>query len=120
MSHHQINTIRRPEQESDERLTKPRQLKTQYPYLVEHARRDANWIIAAIAESHNLTKADIINQDRRRPVVRARHEAIAAVHKAHPNWSYPLLGRIFERDHTTILHALKCQGAYKPTLREGI
>jgi hypothetical protein len=85
-----------------------------YPHEVEKARREASWIISAIAESHNLTKADIIGHDRRAHVVVARYEAISAVHKTFPNWSYPVLGMIFNRDHTTIMHALKKLGVWVP------
>ena len=34
----------------------------------------------------------------------------AAVKMAYPGMSLPMLGRLFKRDHTTLLHALKVRG----------
>ncbi|MBX3751922.1 MAG: hypothetical protein KF897_17725, partial [Opitutaceae bacterium] len=47
---------------------------------------------------------------RTRHVVEARFEAIRLVRAARPDLSLPAIGRLFNRDHTTILHALKRAG----------
>ena len=98
----------------DEKPKKPLRLKAIYPYQIERCRREATWIISAIAESHNLSLKDILNPDRRWHVVTARREAMAAVHKTFPHWSYPVLGAVFERDHSTVMYSLQCAGAYTP------
>lgn len=84
-------------------------------YLVSHARDDAASLIEQIAARHGVTMATIIDHDRRPHVTVARREAIAAVHRQFPAWSYPVLGKVFRRDHSTIMHALKCAGAYVPS-----
>jgi chromosomal replication initiator protein len=63
-------------------------------------------IVAAIAARHSLTVADITGQCRRKPFVRARQEAYAAL-RAH-GWSYPRIARaIGGRDHTTVMHGVR-------------
>ena len=63
-------------------------------------------LIAAIASKHGLTAGDLTGPNRRRHVVVARYEAIKAVKAAHPQLSYPQLGRLFNRDHSTCLYAM--------------
>lgn len=84
-------------------------------YLVSHAREDAAPLIEQVAARHGLTLATIFDQDRRPHVVVARQEAIAAVHRQFPAWSYPVLGKVFRRDHSTVMHALRRGGAYVPS-----
>lgn len=77
----------------------------------------ADEIVARIAAKHKLTKADIFGQSRIIPITEARHEAMVEVAKAFPRWSYPRLGRFFNRDHTTVMHAVKKHGVIRyPTI----
>jgi chromosomal replication initiation ATPase DnaA len=39
-------------------------------------------------------------------VVAARNEAIYQIKAAHPNLSFPQLGKWFRKDHTSIIHSL--------------
>ena len=72
----------------------------------------ANEIIAKAAQKYDVSAKDILGPARFKTIVAARHEAIADVTQALPWLSYPQLGRIFgNRDHTTIMHALKKRGA---------
>ena len=64
-------------------------------------------VIDAIAVKHGMTAADIRGPDRRHKFVIARHEAMAAVKQAKPDMSYPQMGRLFNRDHSTVLYAVK-------------
>ena len=64
-------------------------------------------IIKATAVRHSITVSALLSQGRSRHLVAARHEAIALAHAARPDFSLPALGRIFRRDHTAILHALR-------------
>ncbi len=68
-------------------------------------------IIAEIlADFDGISVADVMSHRRGRHLISARHACVYAVHKRRPDLSYPQLGRIFERDHTTILHAVrKCE-----------
>lgn len=61
--------------------------------------------IDSIADDHGLTRNDILGRSRSPRVVRARHEAMARVRAL--GFSYPELGRIFNRDHTTIMQACR-------------
>ena len=63
-------------------------------------------IIEGIAAQYGLTYSDIVGHRREGHIVCARHEAIAAVAATYPGASSTTLGRLFNRDHTSILHAL--------------
>lgn len=67
-------------------------------------------LITRIAEDHGLTYADMIGKSRKRHIVAARYEAIWAVKDARPCMSLPKIGRLFGKDHKTILHALNKRG----------
>ena len=67
-------------------------------------------LVAAIAKRHGVTFADIMGPCRRAKIVAARFEAIVAVAQVRYAWSLPQIGRFFgDRDHTTILHAIRTQ-----------
>lgn len=63
-------------------------------------------IIAEVALKHGFAVEDILGRSRVKGLIVARHEAIHEVAKARPSMSLPQLGRIFNRDHSTILSAL--------------
>lgn len=54
-----------------------------------------------------LSWRDIIGQSRRAPHVAARFRVIRIVSDARPRLSLPSLGKLFHRDHASILHALR-------------
>lgn len=70
-------------------------------------------LIRAVAMKHALTVADIKGPSRAMNIVDARQEAMAMVYKTRPDLSLPQIGRIFDRDHTTILHALRKLRVYR-------
>ncbi len=63
-------------------------------------------IIERIAAFHGTTYDQIVGVRLDRGLVAARHDAIKAVSDARPDLSSPQIGKFFNRDHTTILHAL--------------
>jgi hypothetical protein len=67
-------------------------------------------IITKVAEQHSLTYRDILGPARFKNIVEARMDAIVAVHLAKPDLSLCQLGRLFNRDHTTILWTLRKWG----------
>lgn len=69
-------------------------------------------IIREVALKHGIAVEALLGQSRNRSMVPIRDEAIAAVHHARQDLSLPQLGRVFHRDHTTILHSLRKTGAY--------
>ncbi|WP_312362562.1 helix-turn-helix domain-containing protein [Ensifer sp.] len=50
--------------------------------------------------------ADIIGVRRERRLVEPRHACMAAVYEEREDLSLPALGRIFQRDHSSVLHAV--------------
>ena len=77
-----------------------------YPTPPELPRERARRIVSDVARRHGLQPVDIYRPGRFRHICRARKEAINAVHEEFPKWSAPQLGNLFQRDWTTILHAL--------------
>lgn len=64
-------------------------------------------IVESVGARHGVSVKAIMSEDRGRVVVRARHEAWAEVYVYRPHWSYPELGRRFNRDHSTIMYGIK-------------
>ncbi|MGY2995468.1 helix-turn-helix domain-containing protein [Mesorhizobium sp. URHB0026] len=64
-------------------------------------------IITNVAAVHGIPVAAILSGRRDRQAVEARFDAIVAVRNEHPHLSLTQLGRVFKRDHTSILHALQ-------------
>lgn len=64
-------------------------------------------IIANTAIEHNLIPQDILGRSQANSFVEARHKAMWRARKMRPDLSLQQLGRIFDRDHTVIVHA--CQ-----------
>lgn len=60
-----------------------------------------------LARFQGVTLADLKGYRRSRRLVEARYRCIAAINKARPSMSLNTLGRIFNRDHSSIIHALK-------------
>lgn len=73
----------------------------------KYGSEDARHIIMEVAIAHGVSYEDILGRSRARHLVAARHEAIYEVRKRRPHLSLPQIGRIFKRDHTSILHALR-------------
>lgn len=62
-------------------------------------------IIADVAAAHGLRPRDLTGPDRRRTVCFARFEAMRAI-RAATNLSTIQIGALFNRDHSSVLHAL--------------
>lgn len=78
--------------------------------------------IREVAGRHGIDPALIVGPFRNKRIVAIRHEAIALAHLRRPDLSLQQLGRAFDRDHTSILHALRKTEAYlgrKATYGEG-
>lgn len=69
------------------------------------ARPTMRSIANRVAEKHGLTLDDLRSPSRRRPLVLARQEAIHEIRQA-TTQSLPAIGRFFDRDHTTVIHAI--------------
>lgn len=73
-------------------------------------------IVVAVAERHGLTIDDLLGGRRTQDVSEARHEAMWVIRNVlkddgNPRWSLPTIGRIFNRDHTTVLWGVRAHQA---------
>lgn len=65
-------------------------------------------IIAETAVKHDLTLEDILSDTSNyRRITWVRHEAMYEVYRQRPNVSYPAMGLIFRRDHTSCVHGVQ-------------
>ena len=69
-------------------------------------------IMQEVALEHGLTVLDLVSARRQRGLVRVRHLAMWRI-KNETKLSLPQIGRLFERDHTSILHAVRKIDALK-------
>jgi chromosomal replication initiation ATPase DnaA len=67
---------------------------------------EAKRIIFNIALKHRVPVGSMMGPRRYGPLFRARQEAIGTIAIAYPEWSLPRIGKLFNRDHTTILYTL--------------
>lgn len=75
-------------------------------FLLTTRGRPIHAIIAEVCEKYDLTPAQIIGPQRHRFIVIARHEAYYRCAKETP-YSLPAIGRVFCRDHTSIMSGIK-------------
>lgn len=66
---------------------------------------EANRLLAEVAAVRNLRIKDVLSTKRNRPLVEARRELYLKLRAA--GVSYPTIGVWFERDHTTIMSAVR-------------
>ena len=63
-------------------------------------------ILRKVADAHGLHPDEILSPRRSRKHIKARHMAICMANAMFPKLSLPKLGKIFNRDHSSVLHAL--------------
>ncbi len=62
-------------------------------------------VIDAVSEYTGITKKEMINQCRKREYVYARHMAMYLMYCLIPSTTIASIGKYFNRDHTSVLHA---------------
>jgi hypothetical protein len=67
---------------------------------------NARAIVKLVSLKHGLHITEILGASRLPRIVAARHESMWLVHSHCPWLSIPEVGRIFDRDHTTVLYAI--------------
>ena len=61
-------------------------------------------ILTAVADTYGLTVDELIGPRRARPLVTARHVAMFLMRDLLPDYSYPMIARVFgDRNHTTVI-----------------
>lgn len=81
--------------------------------LKENGRVAATVILQEVAAAYGVTMAELLGPRRSVRLVAIRHEAIALIYCARPDMSLPQIGRVVNRDHTAILHAVKKAGVHR-------
>lgn len=67
--------------------------------------RNARHIVEPIIERRKIAWNDIVANKRQSKFVNARKEVCAALKQA--GWSFTMIGKYINRDHTTIIYAVK-------------
>lgn len=60
-----------------------------------------------VARDYGVTLDDLKSANRKRSITWVRQWAMYCIRKEHPNASLPQIGRLFNRDHTTVIHAIE-------------
>ena len=63
-------------------------------------------VIGAVAKYYDVSLNDLVSRRRTRNVVSARHVAMYLARELTEH-SLPTIGRVFDRDHTSVLHACR-------------
>ncbi|MDH5796968.1 MAG: hypothetical protein OEZ19_00260 [Paracoccaceae bacterium] len=69
-------------------------------------------ILREVCEAHDLKREVIFSRNRSKKVVIARAIIYDRIRKE-LGWSYPKIGKLFGRDHTTILHGIRLARGYE-------
>ena len=69
-------------------------------------------IISEVAAEYGVTVDEIRGPRRHGDLVKPRHAAMCRVYLQRPDMTLPEIGRLFRKDHTTVLHAIKRGGAW--------
>lgn len=64
-------------------------------------------IIDRVCVEMEVSEEELRSRSRTKHVARARQLAMRRLYDEGPEWSMPRVGRVFDRDHTTVLHALR-------------
>lgn len=77
-------------------------------------RRPVKLIVEEVLREYpGVTWQDIVSAKRTKYLIEPRHRCMTAVFTIRPDLSFPMIGKIFMRDHTTILSAVKKMKARK-------
>jgi chromosomal replication initiation ATPase DnaA len=77
--------------------------------IAELEERDLLLLAKQFAKAHSVTLEEMLGADRCRPAAAARHEFWTHLYDQ-GHWSYPRIGALFGRDHSSISYAVrKCR-----------
>jgi chromosomal replication initiation ATPase DnaA len=68
-------------------------------------------VMDVVAERYGITRAALLGPGRTQPATTARQVAMRLVREL-TGKSYPEIGRAFQRDHTTVIHACEVTEAF--------
>lgn len=78
---------------------------------------DVRRIITLAAKEHGIPVAEVVGRRQSKAVTAARVAAMIAIAEAKPHISSKDISRIFDRDHTTVLHHFKKHGVRQSEVR---
>lgn len=74
-------------------------------FLKQRSTKISN-IVAHVSRSAGVKPKDIMGRSHQRHIVRARFAAMA-ICRDYLDMSYPAIGRVFGRDHTSVMNAMR-------------
>lgn len=77
-------------------------------------------IIKRICWEYQMDVATVLGASRNKHVVKVRQLAMVAVRRLRPDLYLTEIGRLFNRDHTTVLHALRKHGAWEGDTQQAV
>lgn len=76
-------------------------------FIIPEPKKAVKDIVDEVLNEHpGWSWEDIKSKRRNRALVAVRHACMKEVHRQRPDLSFPQLGRIFNRDHSSLLHAV--------------
>lgn len=83
-----------------------------YSPRIRVTRRVADEILDEVCSEYAVRRQELLGVSRTAGIVEARHDAMWRFRQCRneygdPLYGYPELGRIFNRDHTTIIHGVR-------------
>ena len=73
----------------------------------EHNEHDIRTVISIVCDVAGYTKAELVGTRGSHDIIRARHLMFLVIKDFCQHKSYPQIGRVVERDHTTVLYGVK-------------
>lgn len=64
-------------------------------------------VLTAVSLEFGVTLEDLLSERRQAPIAEARQAAMALAQRC-LSYSLPKIGRLLRRDHTTVLHGIRC------------
>jgi hypothetical protein len=64
-------------------------------------------VVDEVCAETGVSEEDLLSTRRTHEIARARMLAMRRLYDKGEEWSMPRVGRVFKRDHTTVLHALR-------------
>lgn len=74
--------------------------------IVSDLRKEAEECIDPILQKHNLRWEHVFAHNKSALYIAARQEIYVAI-RNRLKWSYPKIGRLFNRDHASVLHSVR-------------
>jgi len=75
--------------------------------IAPHGCPEPRQVLHAVEVASQISAFVITSESRVREVVEWRHAACVVMRQMFPKFGYPRMGKLFHRDHTSVLHAVQ-------------